>query len=275
MKIINKLYLPFFLLFITSCTYEYIMPDMSNATPHPPKASEPSYEYFVTWNMEFTSFMVEELEKFGYEGYNNKIITEKDQNGNILFQGDVNYGTTKSQPGAKTIEVGIEYYGWPKGFHGIGKAIKIGIYTFGPFILEEITGKEIILSQNMPFTFKSLLHDADRFLYNITLGDDVRKKLVEIAESLGYEYAGRDIIMTEIDKDGFRFHEKYWSSIYENYYSQEGAIKLEIKIKLRGKIGSSFYNLGILKFDEPLLLKDICNQNAILTLDMPYTFIKQ
>lgn len=80
-------------------------------------------------------------------GHYEIIVTEKDVDGNVLYQGEYKIHTTRqSQEGAKTLEATIHVYGYDRETYPYGEEKKIGSLIFTePFNLAEAEG-QIVLS---------------------------------------------------------------------------------------------------------------------------------
>lgn len=64
-------------------------------------------------------------------GHYEIIVTEKDVDGNILYQGECDIHTGRqSEKGAKTLEIAIDVYGYDKDTYPLGKEKKIGAIVF-------------------------------------------------------------------------------------------------------------------------------------------------
>lgn len=261
--------------FFVACTYDYNMPDMSNATPHGPSASEPSYYYGVTYGSDVTSLIMEEIKQLGYEiATIKKIAIEKDRNGNILVEKQMPNGSDciESKQGASTVEVVIKCEGWPKGSYD--NRTVVCTLSFTPFDLKENDGKSITLTADLPYTLE-LLPDSERiYNYKVTYGYGITSLMIKTVESLGYEIAGNKILMTEKDENGNIINQKYKPNGDELIYSSKGAVTVEFAIEIEGWPKGSYDNKSIvcsLIFEETFDLKAINNQTLTLTTNMPYS----
>lgn len=126
-------------------------------------SSEMIYTYNVTYGVDVTLVIIDTIESLGYKISKAKmIITEKDKNENILFQGykkNVS-GQIISQKGAETIEITIEFYGWPKGTYT--NEVKVGTLTFDPLDLKDINNQETVLTINIPYTIVTFIEQEQQ-----------------------------------------------------------------------------------------------------------------
>ena len=109
--------------------------NVKNSLPMASKANELSFE-FSSWKM---------------------FITEKDSGGKVLtrFEHETKDGKIEAQDGAKTIDVEVEIYGWPKenGRVNYNKKQKIGTFVIKDIPLSEINNTTLELTDNMQYEF--------------------------------------------------------------------------------------------------------------------------
>ena len=223
------------IVFFVACTYDYNMPDMSNATPHGPSVSEPSYYYGVTYGSDITSLIMEEAERLGYEvAAIKKIGIEKDRNGNILVERQMPNGSDciKSMQGTNAIEFVLKCEGWPKGSYD--NRVLVCTLSFEPFNLKDNNNKTITLTTDMPYTLE-LLPDSERiYNYSVTYGSDMSSLISNTLETIGYEIADTKILITERDKDGNIISERYKPNGDNLLYSTKGAITVRFAVEIYG-----------------------------------------
>lgn len=109
--------------------------NVKNSLPIISKANELGFE-FASWNM---------------------FITEKGSDENVLtrFEHESIDGMIEAQEGAKTIDVEVEIYGWPKenGRVNYNKKQKIGTFVIKGIMLSEIKNSTLDLTDDMQYEF--------------------------------------------------------------------------------------------------------------------------
>ena len=84
-------------------------------------------------------------------------ISEKDSDGNVLtrFEHESKDGKIEAQEDAKSIDVEVEIYGWPKenGRVNYNKKQKIGTFVIKDIPLSEINNTTLELTDNMQYEF--------------------------------------------------------------------------------------------------------------------------
>ena len=234
------------------------------------------YIYNVEYAVDIRAIMNDAAKTLGYEILDCKInVIEKDKVGNILYKGVTggSLGYHTSARGTETVEVFIDFYGWPKGIYG--EKIKIGTITFHEkFSIEEFQNKTLILDTSNSYTM-DLMDDFERiYNYHVTYGSDVTSLIIKTLESMGYEIAGNKILITEKDENGNIINQKYKPNGDEPIYSSKGAVTVEFAIEIEGRPKGSYDNKSIvcsLIFEETFDLKAINNQTLTLTTNMPYS----
>lgn len=268
------LYMLYGIVFFVACTYDYNMPDMSNATPHGPSVSEPSYYYGVTYGSDITSLIMEEAERLGYEvAAIKKIGIEKDRNGNILVERQMPNGSDciESMQGANAIEFVLKCEGWPKGSYD--NRVLVCTLSFEPFNLKDNNNKTITLTTDMPYTLE-LLPDSERiYNYSVTYGSDMSSLISNTLETIGYEIADTKILITERDKDGNIISERYKPNGDNLLYSTKGAITVRFAVEIYGWPKGSYDNKEkccTIVFNEDFNLEEINGKKIVLSKDMSY-----
>lgn len=249
--------------------------ESTSYTVERPPTSEQVFKYSITYGSDITKILFDILNSIGYDISETKIAAiEKDKDGNILLRKYLRFYDefNISKKGAQTVEIEIELYGWPKGNYN---EKLIGTLKFDePLLLKDINNKKIILTADMPHTF--IDNEEERtYIYNIDYGSAIIKLMLDKLNSIGYEMYGVEMVITEIDKDENILYQGYRPR-NRTIYSAKKAYAVKVEFELygwpKGNHNDKFL-IGTLKFDEPLLLKDINNKETILTADMPYTFI--
>lgn len=88
--------------------------------------------YNLTWNSSVTLLMINTAESLGYEVSGTELqVVERDREGNVAYCGSPAKNSTTdyiSHTGAYSIDVLIDFYGWPQGKYK--DKIKVGTITF-------------------------------------------------------------------------------------------------------------------------------------------------
>lgn len=236
------------------------------------------YLYNITYGSDITQLIIDEVESLGYSVSNtNILVTEKDKNGKVLYQGTEKLEGEEmslSETGAQTLDVSIEIYGWPKGIYD--EKVKIGILKFDKsFKLKDINNKTLMLTEEMSHSFDILLPDSERrYNYKITYGHGITSLIIQLAEDNGYEIADNKVVIIEKDGQGNTIYKGYKPIGDQMLYSHLGAQTLEICIELYGWPNGDYGNkqkFCILKFETVFNLKEINNKTLILDASMPYS----
>lgn len=239
---------------------------------------EKVYLYNISYGLDISQLIIDEVESLGYSvSYTNILVTEKDKNGKILYQGKEKLGGEESAPseiGAQTLDVSIEIYAWPKGIYD--EEVRIGILKFDKsFELEDVNNKTLVLTQETPNHFEILLSDSERrYNYKITYGQDITSLIIKLAEGNGYEIADSQVVIIEKDNQGNTIYQGYQSIGDRILYSHLGAQTLEISIELYGWPNGNYSNkrkFGIIKFGTIFNFKEINNKTLILDANIPYS----
>lgn len=119
--------------------------------------SERIHKYNVSYDSSIGKVIHDKVNAIGYEITSiERIITEKDVNGNILVQRQAGTEPMYSKKGAHSIEVMIDFYGWPKGVYG--EKVKIGTLLFEEsFILANFQNSTLNLTTRNNYTLKTYL----------------------------------------------------------------------------------------------------------------------
>ena len=117
---------------------------------------EPELSTF--YNVKNSLPMINKANELGFEFSSWMMyISEKDSDGNVLtrFEHESKDGKIEAQDGAKTIDVEVEIYGWPKenGRVNYNKKQKIGTFVIKDIPLSEINNTTLELTDNMQYEF--------------------------------------------------------------------------------------------------------------------------
>jgi hypothetical protein len=170
-------------------------------------------------------------------------IAEKDDKGNILYQGESKnaHGYSISESGAKQLEVYIDFYGRPT---GTTTELHMGILKYEIPLKE--TEKNDISLINYQYTFEP----DNNMWYIINLGGPSTS---DIVKEMGYEFAHSGIAkIVEKDKDRKILYEGLRTSHPSLEYSiaAQGSKTLDVYIDFYGRHGaSSEIKLGSIKFE--------------------------
>lgn len=244
-----------------------------------PPISDRITAYDISYDSEVESLIKNTIDKIYHTFYTFEkskiIITENDENGDILYQG--NKESLVSQKGTKTVNIAIEIYGIPKG--GSYPITQIGILKFeDPIDLEDLTSQKKILTANMKHEFTDLLPESEwQYAYNIDCDNSIEEAIYKQADLMGYGRI-RNIEILIKEKDGAgnvirTVNKKNGISISET--SEKGAKSVEICVDFYGWLKDSYNDvkLGTLAFDKILELKEIAGKETKLTVNTPHTFI--
>ena len=192
------------------------------------------------------------------------VVTEKDENGNILYQGDIekHYGLEDyhiSAKGTITVEVLINLN-------------QGGILKFNEaFLLKDFGNKTLLLTLNNDYTLDT---STLSYIYSINFDSNVSQLFIKMANSNGYRFSRYAIIVTEKDNGGNVLY-KGELNVNQTYQSQVGAKTIEINIDIYGYDRDSYpfvdeIKIGSIIFTELFCLSDINNKVLILTTADPY-----
>ena len=141
---------------------EYRLFDINNSTLE--LTSDMQYTFIeepelsTFYNVKNSLPMINKANELGFEFSSWMMyISEKDSDGNVLtrFEHESKDGKIEAQDGAKTIDVEVEIYGWPKenGRVNYNKKQKIGTFVIKDIPLSEINNTTLELTDNMQYEF--------------------------------------------------------------------------------------------------------------------------
>ena len=181
----------------------------------------------------------------------NATIVEKDADGNILYNGKPH---EDSMMGSETIEVKIDFYGYPKGTTNY--PMPIGAINFPPITLEG--NRTIVLSSDMDYELELIPEEKRSIPYYVDTDVDANltNLITSTIESLGYQADGNRVVLVEKNKDGKILATKTIDNATDLQNSAIGAETLEISIE---------FAAGTIKFS-PMKLE--VNKRYSLTSEM-------
>ena len=248
------------ILTFNACTYDYEMPDYSNAAPLY------SIEGFSN---ELRQALIKDAEKYGLTFHYaaerwRTIVREKDDKDSILYEG---VARGKADKNATNLEVSYicscmlqaanwNYYDicqfdFQKKFH----------LEISPFVCEV----RMVLGDTY-LTKEAPNHPT---IYNVDRGG-LTQMLIQKCESLGYSIADAKMYITEKDKDGNALRAFQHEAIDGDEISQEGAVEIDVKIEVYGFVNMNKTLLGTYYFKNMPLEHLITIK---LTEDMEHEFV--
>lgn len=244
-----------------------------------PPISDRITVYDISYDSEVESLIKNTIEKMYHTFYTFEkseiIVTENDENGNILYQG--NKESSVSQKGTKTVNIAIKIYGIPKG--GSYPVTQMGILKFEDSIdLEDLTSQKKILTANMKHAFTDLLPESEwQYAYNIDCDYTIEGLIDKEMDFMGYDgISNIEMLIKEKDEAGnvIRTTNKK-NSISISKTSEKGAKSVEVCIDLYGWLKDSYdaVKLGTLAFNRTLELKEIAGKETKLTANTPHIFL--
>lgn len=241
---------------IHSCSYDYEMPDLSNAAP----------TYAVSGvSKELRQVLIEDAKEYGltFEYAAEKwrtIVKEKDDKGNILYEGEPRGLADKN---ANTLQVSYvcscRLQTFNRNYYDIcqfdfQKEFKLEI---GPYTCEA--------KLTIGDTYTKKIADNHPYTYNV---DHSKLPVIDKAESLGYEIADVIKYITEKDDSGNQI-KRFQHRTIDGYITTVGAKYIDVEVEILGfpnkvVVGTYYFtNISLAEIDGTTLY---------LTTDMEHEF---
>lgn len=229
-----------------------------------PPESERVYAYDIQCDDSIYKLLSSQGLTFRHSGI---MVTEKDENGNILYAGDIEkfYGLEDyhiSIKGTITVEIQIN--------------LNQGILYFNEkFKLKDFGNQTLILSTDNDYTL--ITTASENYMYDIDYSSDIYALMVRAVQSVGYDLYDFTINVIEKDKDGNILYQGEKPGKHGNLgNSQKGAKYLNIYIDLYGYHSENYpfedeIKIATITFNETFELNEINNKILTLTPDNPYT----
>lgn len=256
---------------LSSCSYDYEMPDYSNAAPLYTIKDLPT-EVEREWRQKAIEHGLDlsiSQERWEID------VKEKDENGNILYEGTPRFQAANV---ARDLEIKVRCMGRLKNTDwNYYEICAFRLSTIYKLVISPIP-LTVEISKDNTYTIELPSVTEQVYKYDITYGGDVVLLMIDIEKELGYEPSEARMILTEKDTDGNILYQGYKQNVSSVSVSQKGAQTVEAVIECYGWPKGNYnrkVHIGTLKFEEPLRLKEINDKQTVLTTDMPYTFIKQ
>ena len=247
------------------CTYDYNMPDFSNAYPIY-SINDVSDDMRRIW--------IEEAKVYGLtfevarEKWEKKVI-EYDASDNVLYSGEAR---GKADRNAKKLKVGYTC------LHRISstdnnyyEVCTFWIESFYPLSISPFTCYADV-SANNSYTIEPAPANSRIYPFNLIWDSSITNLMVATTESLGYEISGTELEVIERDiNDNIIYQGSPQKNIGTDYISHKGAYSIEFLLSFYGWPKGSYRNkvkIGAIIFT-PLRLTP--NMETILTSAMEHT----
>lgn len=259
-----------FLLSLSSCSYDYEMPNYSNATPlysikELPAGIQKEWRRIAISHGLDLNISQEKWET---------VVTEKNAKGDILYKGSPRIQADNT---ACSLEVAFRCLGrFKKTDWEYYEICTFKLSTAYDLAISPISCI-VEISKDNTYTVEPPPASEQVYRYNITYGSDVTMLIINTTESLGYDVSGAEMIITEKNKDGRVLFRGYRQNVNEMSVSKKGAQTVEVAIESYGWPKGNHnqrVKVGTLQFDEPIELKTISNKTMKLTTNMPSTFVR-
>ena len=250
------------------CTYDYNMPDFSNAYPIY-SINDVSDDMRRIW--------IEEAKVYGLtfevakEKWEKKVI-EYDANDNVLYSGEAR---GKADRNAKKLKVGYTC------LHRISsidnnyyEVCTFWIESFYPLSISPFTCYADV-SANNRYTIEPAPANSRICPFNLTWDSSITNLMVATTESLGYEISGTELEVIERDiNDNIIYQGSPLKNFGTDYISHKGAYSIEFLLGFYGWPKDSYRNMakiGVVRF-APIKLE--ANMSYTLNDGMEYNIEK-